>query len=123
MTNHAGTNVGCLLVGEYVDEAELPQNLAIHRGEIVRPHVVANYIDLWGTDDDLKQFTVLLKDGREVTVRGQGLKHLPASVNGDGGSYGIISRSGGEEILVALFRVLEIVGIFYGEVRPDRKTA
>jgi hypothetical protein len=123
MTNHVNANVGCHLVGEYVDEAELPTNLAFSYGEVVRPQVVASYLDLWGRDDGLKDFTVLLKDGRVVTVRGQGLKHFPAVVKGESGSYGVIARTGGEEVLIALFKVFEVVGIFHGEMRSDRKTA
>ncbi len=123
MTNPVNANVGCFLVGEYVDEAELPANPAFSHGEIVRPQIVANYRDLWARDDSFKEFTVLLKDGRVVTVRGQGLKHFPAAVNGESGSYGVIARTGDEEVLIALFQVLEVVGIFHGEVRSDRKIA
>jgi hypothetical protein len=62
MTNHNHTEVGCHLVGEYVDEAELPVNIACHRGEVVRPQVVANYIDLWSRDDGIKNFTISTKE-------------------------------------------------------------
>src|SRR5438477_11526607 len=108
MTSNA--NAGCLLVGEYVDEAEVPPNLVVHRGEAVRTQVMAAYLDLWGRDDGAKEFTVLLRDGRVVAVRGQGLKHLPATVSGESGSYGIIVRAGGEEVLIALFKTIEVVG-------------
>jgi hypothetical protein len=123
MTNQANAIVGCQLVGEFVDEADLPPNLPASRGEVVRPQVVASYLDLWARDDGSKEFTVLLKDGHVVAVRGQGLKHFPAAANGEGGSYGVIVRTGDEEVLVALFKVLEVVGIFHGEMRLDRKTA
>jgi hypothetical protein len=122
MTNDTNANVGCLLVGEYVDEAELPANVAFGRGEAVRPQIVGNYLDLWGRDN-LKEFIVLLKDGRVIVVRGQGLKHLPGTVPGGTGSYGIVVRAGGEEVLVALFKDFETVGIFHGEVRSDLKIA
>jgi hypothetical protein len=122
MTNPANAHAGCLLVGEYVDEAELPANLAFHPREVVRPQVVASYLDLWGRDDG-KEFTVLLKDGRVVAVRGQGLKLLPGSQTGDGLVYGIVTRMSGEEVFVALFKSSEVVGIFHGEMRPDRKIA
>src|SRR5438067_2480039 len=113
MANDAAAHAGCLLVGEYVDEAELPTNLTVHRGEVVRPQVVANCLDLWGRDDGSREFTVLLRDGRAVAVRGHGLKHLPPTVPGESGSYGIIARTAGEEVLVALFKTLEVVGIFH----------
>jgi hypothetical protein len=123
MTNRVNAHVGCQLVGEYVDEAELPTNLATHRSEIVRPHVVGEYRDLWGRDDGIKEFTVLLKDGRVVAVRGHGLKQLPPTTTGESGSYGVIVRTEAEEVFVALFKMLDVVGIFHGEMRSDRKSA
>jgi hypothetical protein len=118
MTNHSSVNVGCLLVGEYTDEAEVPTDLAVHRGEVVRPQVVADYLDLWSKTDGMKEFTVLLKDGRVVAVRGHGLKYLS-----DGGIYGVVARTEGEEVFVALFKSETVEGIFHGEIRSDRKIA
>jgi hypothetical protein len=123
MTNHANAEAGCLLVGEYVDEAELPANVICHRGEVVHPQVVANYLDYGSTGDGFIEFTVLLKDGRIVAVRGHSLRALPPSAGGESGSYGIVVRSGDKESLVALFQVLEVVGIFHGVIRPDQQTA
>ena len=123
MSNPANAIVGCHLVGEYVDEAELPANLAFHRGEVVRPQAGSDYLDLGAAGDSFKEFTVLLKDGRVVSVRGQGLKNFPAAVQGESGSYGVIVRTGGAEVLVALFKAVEVVGIFHGEMSPDRKIA
>ena len=97
---------------------------ALHGGEVVRPHVVANYLDLWGKDDGFKEFTVLLKDDRVVAVRGQGLKHSPQS--GRAGRDRLLWHyrpSWGREVLVALFKVVEVIGIFHGELRSDRKIA
>jgi hypothetical protein len=122
MTNHVSATVDCLLVGEYVDEAELPANLEFHKGEVVRPQVAASYLDLWSRDDGLKEFTVLLKDGRIVAVRGHGLKHSPHSVPGQD-VYGIVIRTAGEETFVALFKSADVAGIFHGEIRSDRKIA
>jgi hypothetical protein len=123
MANAAAAQAGCLVVGEYVDEAEVPANLQAHRGEPVRPRMVASYLDLWGREDSAKEFTVLLKDGRVVVVRGHGLKQFPASVPGESGSYAVVVRSAGEEVLVALFPSSDVVGIFHGELRSDRKIA
>src|SRR5262249_44410521 len=119
MTNPVSATTGCQLVGEYVDEADCPTNLAFHRGEVVRPQVVANFLDLWGRDEGLREFTVLLKDGRVVVVRGHSLKSdLPhASV------FRVIVRSGAEEQIVALFKSDDVSAIFHGELRPDRKIA
>jgi hypothetical protein len=111
---------GCLLVGEYVDEVECPAHLALHRGEVVRPQIVANFLDLWGRDDGMREFTVLLKDGRVVVVRGHGLKSgLPPNAS----VFSVVVRSGAEEVVVALFKSDDISGIFHGELRPDRKIA
>lgn len=123
MTNKSNADVGCHLIGEYVDEAELPAESGCHQGEVVRTQVVAEYLDLWSQGDGLKEFTVLLKDGRTVAVRGQGLKHFPSTGSGEDGSYGVIARVGNEELLLALFKVVEVVGIFHGELRADRKIA
>jgi hypothetical protein len=121
MADQPGAEAGCRLVGEYVDEAEEPTTPAA-RGEVVRPQVVADHLDLWGLADGIKEFTVLLTDGRVVAVRGHALKQLPPA-GGDGGSYGVVVRTASAEELVALFRIADVVGIFHGELRPDRKTA
>jgi hypothetical protein len=113
---------GCLHVGEYVDEAECPTNLAVHPGEAVRPNVVANYLDLWERDDGMREFTVLLKDGRVVAVRGHGLKHEPHPLAGQD-VFGVVVRTATEEVLVAVFKSAEVAGIFHGDLRADRKTA
>jgi hypothetical protein len=123
MTNDVRTQVGCLLVGEYVDEAEVPAGLTAQRGEVVRPQVVASYLDLWGKDDGLKEFTVLFRDGRIVTVRGHSLKLLPDAAPGEGGVYGVVVRAAGEELIVALFKSDKVDGIFHGEMRSERKIA
>ncbi len=119
MTNLQNATAACLLVGEYVDEADCPGNLAFHRGEVVRPQVVANFLDLWGRDDGMREFTILFKDGRVVVVRGHSLKSdLPHS-----SVFSIVVRSGQEEVIVALFKSDDVLGIFHGELRPDRKIA
>lgn len=120
--NHVNTTAGCLLVGEYVDEAECPTNLAFHGGEVVRPEIAANFLDLWGRDDGMREFTVLLKDGRVVAVRGHGLKHEPHPLAGQD-VFSIVVHTNAAEVSVALFKSADIAGIFHGEVRPDRKIA
>ncbi len=66
---------------------------------------------------DGNRFTVLLRDRRTVTVYGHALKHVQNDSNAaDGGSYGILARADGGEVLVALFRVSEVVGVFAGEL-------
>jgi hypothetical protein len=120
MTTPVNATVGCQLVGDYVDEAECPANLAFHQGEVVRPRIVANFIDLWGRDDGMREFTVLLKDGRVVAVRGHGLKHEPHPEAGQD-VFSIIVHTGEEEVLVALFKSHDVAGIFHGNLRADCK--
>lgn len=66
---------------------------------------------------DGTRFTVLLRDKRTVTVFGSALKYIQNDSNpADYGSYGILSRVGGAEVLVGLFPVREVTGVFSGEV-------
>jgi hypothetical protein len=66
---------------------------------------------------DGNRFTVLLRDKRTVTVFGHALQYVQnASNKTDDGSYGILSRTDGGDVLVALFRVSEVIGVFSGDV-------
>ncbi len=120
MNSPINATTGCQLVGEYVDEAEIPANVTFHPGEAVRPLVVANHVDVWG--DDLREFTVLLKDGRTVAVRGHGLKHEPHPLAGQD-VFSVVVRTQTEEVLVAVFKSAEVAGIFRGDISADRKIA
>jgi hypothetical protein len=122
MTEAVRATAGCLLIGEYVDEAEAPVEPVAHHGEVVRARVVGDYVDLWAHDDGLREFTVLLKDGREVAVRGHSLKH-EAQSQGRQDVYSVVIRTAAEEVLVALFTSNDVSGIFCGEVRSDRRIA
>ncbi len=119
MTKDAAIDVGCLLIGDFVDEGEVPTDIAFGIGEPVRPHLIASYMDDWNQRDDSKEFTVLLKDGRVAAVRGQGLKLLSVPEAEDGPIYGIVSRIANANEFVALFKSSEVVGIFLGEIRLD----
>lgn len=74
--------------------------------------------------DDGIPFTVLLRDKRTVTVFGHALKYVQdASNQSDHGSYGILSRTADTAVLVALFRVSEVIGVFSGDLRePEEST-
>ena len=77
---------------------------------------------------DATRFTVLLRDKRTVTVHGHALKYVQnASDPTDLGSYAILSRVGGAEVIVALVRVSEVIGVFCGDivesVRSKEETA
>lgn len=122
MTNPANATTGCLLVGEYVDEAECRTNLASHRGEAVRPKLVADYLDVWGRDDGIREYTVLLKDGRDVADRGHSLKHEPHPLAGQD-VFSVVLRTTTEEVLVAVFKCADVAGIFHGDIHSDRRIA
>ena len=77
MAKGDNADVGCRVVGEYVDDAEVLFRRMPSAGEAVHAKIVANYVDVWGQADSLTEFTVLLNDGRVAAVRGQSLKHLP----------------------------------------------
>jgi hypothetical protein len=85
---------------------------------------VANFIDLWSAEGGTKDFTVLLRDNRIVTVRGHSLKYVQNPSNpSDLGSYGVLARVGEDEVCVALFRVSEVTGIFNGHLQAGRESA
>jgi hypothetical protein len=76
-----------------------------------------------GSFGEGNRFTVLLRDGRTVFVQGHALTFVEnASNQPDHGSYGILSRSSGTEVLVAVFRAVEVVGVFSGELNESEQT-
>src|SRR5438105_2613908 len=106
MSGPMSANTGCLLVGEYTDEGEIPETLAYLKNhapsnsQVERPRIVANYLDLWSKDDSEKEFKVLLSDQRVVTVWGHSLRFVHNAANPhDHGSYGIVLRAGDQEVL------------------------
>jgi hypothetical protein len=119
MENQASGNAGCLLVAEYVDEGEVPATLApgsasVPRGEVERPRVVASYLDLWAHEDPLKEFKILLPNDRVATVRGSGLRYVKG---GTMDCFGVWVRSQGKKVLVALFPIKDVIGIFCGDMQ------
>ena len=122
MTSDVNTIAGCQIVGNYVDEGDCLTTSSFHRAEVVRPQIVANVIDNWGPDEGMRNFTVLLKDGRMVHARGHGLKHEPHPLAGQD-VFSIVVRTETEEALIAFFKSADIDGISYGDVNPARKIA
>ncbi len=123
MNGRYNIETGCVFVGEYLDEAEVPAefaslpNQASSKCQIQHTQVVADYLETWSEDDAEKELKVLLCDQRVVTVRGHSLKLVPNTANPqDLGSYGIVVHSGKQEVFVALFRVAEVKGVFSGEM-------
>lgn len=129
MTSHTNADAGCLLVGEFVEEAELPEALASLGNALpskarVERRLVASYLDLGSRDDGIKDFTVLLHDKRIVTVRGHALQYVQNASNPtDCGSYGVLLHGGEGAVLVALFRVSEVTGVFSGNLRVSDEKA
>lgn len=129
MTNPNNADVGCLLVGEYVEQAQVSdafahlRNASRSKAEVERPRIVASYVDQWSSA--AKSFTVLLRDKRVLTVTGHALRYVQNASNpSDYGSYGIILRAAGEgDVLVALFPVSEVTGIFSGAIQTPRESA
>src|SRR5438067_1879138 len=120
MTANLGTNSGCLLIGEYVDEGEIPETLAHMNNrppstQVERPRVVANYLDLWSSNNGEKEFTILLRDNRTVTVRGHTIQ-LVESAHSEATSFAVVAHANGADVMVALFRSDEVTGIFSGEM-------
>jgi hypothetical protein len=128
-----------------------PQSVTPYRGEgdiVVLPPVSQDspkcvppstcYVSFTNTPSDQKlemrfsrsstgngnRFTVLLRDNRTVTVFGHALKYVQnASNSTDYGSYGILSHADGGEVIVALFRVSEVIGVFSGDIREPGGSA
>ena len=123
MSEPTSVNVECTYLGEFVERGEPPATEVARRSEIVLPTVVATYNERGTPGLPALEFTVLLKDGRTVAVRGHDLRLFPLSETAEPDSYGVMSRTPAGEVLVAVFKTSEVVGIFHGEIRPDRKIA
>jgi hypothetical protein len=57
-----------------------------------------------------------------LAVRGHALRHEPHAIAGQD-VFSIIVRTTTEEILVGLFKSMDVSGIFHGDLRMDRKIA
>jgi hypothetical protein len=121
MANDENATAGCLLVGEYLDEGEVPAGFELRqKGEVVRPRVVGNYVD-HGTNEGtgVKDFTVLLKQIGTIKVRGHKLKWLQSRHGAEGGGvFAIVQQSPAGEVIVAMFRNHDVQAIFSGTFRP-----
>jgi hypothetical protein len=123
MSPGVGINVRGKLLGEYVDDAlgstAADATASSPGGESVRARLLGNFVDDAAATEGpkpLRSFVVLLKHNREITVRGTGLKFIPAPAgSADFGSYAVlIQHAGDDETCVALFRAPELIGIFEG---------
>ena len=106
-------------VPPYGGEGELPGDDAAARVSFVNTPAVQR-LDVQpasAVPGAASKFTVLLRDNRTVTVYGHTLRYVPhAAAPADAGSYGVVSRVDGAEVLVALFPLSEVRGVFRGDL-------
>jgi len=119
MAESRNYSTDCQIVGDYVDNAGHSNGQGVSRGEAVPTRIVAEFVDVCTAGDNFREFTVLLKDGRVIGVRGHSLRYAPHALPGED-VYSIVRQADGEEVLVALFKSAEVAGIFHGEIRSDR---
>ena len=122
MKSHSKTEIGCSFIGEFgTENATKPAN-EMSRGEPVCARLIPGSTDPAWPKSEMREFIVLLEDGRVLTVHGHCLKHEPCT-NGMPDSYGVFVRTDNEELLIAIFRSDEVSGIFCGDMQSDRKIA
>jgi hypothetical protein len=125
MERSVNVETKCLFVGEFPTENQLP--VATGRSSVCRAQkveYVGTFTDYWPGDLGTVQFQVLLRDNRIVTVRGHAIQYLPnPSTASDVASYGVLGRTAGKEVLIALFPASEVTGIFSGGLEPARASA
>jgi hypothetical protein len=117
---------GCKVVGEFFDEMVSDKEVAA-KGVAVPPDRIVVFEDAMFEDVidekcDLRDFQVLLKEGRTALVRGHGLKH-ELDGNTNLGTYSILLQTPSREVEIAVFNAADVIGIFEGELRRDLKSA
>lgn len=115
MADDMKTTIECEIIGEYLDDAAASDRPAFHRSEVVQPEIVAEFVEHWEPTTTVKEFTILLKDGSVASVNGHYLKHQPHAIPGED-TYSVVVHTGGEEVLVALFKSAAVAGIFHGKM-------
>jgi len=69
---------------------------------------------------EFKEFTVLLKEIGIVKVFGHGLKWIQSQHKDEcGGVFAVVQHSAVGEIIVAMFRNYDVLGIFNGACQPS----
>jgi hypothetical protein len=122
MPEIANAEAGCRLVAEYCDEGDLDPQYADRRAEAVRPNRIVESTDVWERADRLRDFTVLMRDGRTVQVQGHGLRHIQKP-GGSGDYLCIIVQSDADPVTVASFDPELVSGIFHGTIHDHRAIA
>ncbi len=118
MSERYAQPVECRMIGDFVDQGEVPLDLKVTQGEPVRPRLLTEVVE---SEPELA-FTVLLKDGRVAVVRGHHLQHEPSTENGLE-IFTVHQRMETSERVVAVFNSRDVAGIFYGDLRESRLSA
>jgi hypothetical protein len=104
-----------ILSGDFIEKA----NSGIKNAsecEPVRPVLVGDFVESAAGTELEREFKVLLRDQRVLTIVGVDLKYLAEESPG-GATYAVVAGSGDRERTVALFPAEEVSGIFSGEIR------
>jgi len=112
-------DVGCQLIGEFVDEAEPQTETLSQTGGVVPTRMVGDYVDGWSDHSELHEFKVLFRDDRVAIVRGSGVRYIKGTTVD---SFGVWTRMGGEKVLTAVFPVGDVVGIFNGDMQSNPRS-
>ena len=119
MIQQVNGEIDCTYAGEFRDEAELSAEFSHLKktqilGSEIPPTYPAGSFDDFQSETTKKDFTILLKDARVVTVRGDALRVREAPQHDS--LYEITSTVGKKEVVVALFNVLDVFGVFNGKI-------
>lgn len=104
---------GCTMIGDFeeIGNHGLPSNYSV--AETVPMVMVGDFVESGRPTSVQREFKVLLHDRRIATVLGRDLKYIAS----ESGTYAIMTRSGGEELTIALFPAKEVEGIFSGDLQ------
>src|SRR5262245_26845078 len=133
MTPSINATVECELIGEFTDDASALRStseMLASNGEIVSTNILAEFTDdaavQFSETAAARNFVVLLKSySHAITVRGHEVNYLSQEKMGSATSFAIVAREGDEEIIVAMFPMSEVIGIYEGDPAnvPVRTTA
>lgn len=106
-------DIRCRHLADFVEEAPAPP-ASIGTGENVRARMLGQFIvegqDLSATAEAPRSFVVIFKDRPAVAVRGHGVR-----LGGDN-FYEVFRRENANDVVVAVVRSQEIVGIIEGDL-------
>src|SRR5690349_8600737 len=89
----------CVIVGDFIENGNPDGLAAVSIAEIPPTIMVGDFVESGRPSTAEREFKVLLHDRRVVTVLGRDLRYIAS----EGGTYAVVTRSGGEEITIAFF--------------------